>query len=209
MPQPHTLKIHEIFSSVQGEGLRLGEPTLFIRLTGCNLRCSFCDTRSAWEEGEELNISQIREKVIRMREQFPVEWVCLTGGEPMLQNIRPLLKTLKEMSFHIQIETNATQYKSLPVDWITLSPKPELYVVHPKFRKIAKEVKIVVSHELTQDVIHRLRSEFPVQTPIFLQPQSMEKWSMDQAQKLLFQSIAAGIKNIRLGIQLHKIYNIH
>ena len=208
MPQPPTLKIHEIFSSVQGEGLRLGEPTLFIRLTGCNLRCSFCDTRSAWEGGEELNTSQIQEKVIQMREKFPVEWVCLTGGEPMLQDIRPLMETLKEMGLHIQIETNGTQYKALPVDWITLSPKPELYAAHPKFRKIAKEVKIVVSKELTQGVIHGLRSKFPVQTPIFLQPQSMEKWSMDKAQKLLSQSMASGLKNIRLGIQLHKIYNI-
>ena len=208
MPQPHTLKIHEIFSSVQGEGLRLGEPTLFIRLTGCNLRCPFCDTRSAWEGGKEVALPQIIDQVRKLRKRLFTDWICLTGGEPLLQDIRPLTEALKNMNFHIQVETNATLFKPLPVDWYTISPKPELYFAHPKFRKTAKEIKIVVTRGLTLDIIQRLRSEFPVQIPIFLQPQSMNKWSMDLSQKLLRQSIAAGLKNIRLGIQLHRIYNI-
>ena len=63
MPQPHILKITEIFPSIQGEGLRQGEPTIFIRFSGCNLKCDFCDTQYAWLDGKEYSTAHILEKV--------------------------------------------------------------------------------------------------------------------------------------------------
>ncbi len=207
MPQPPTLKIHEIFSSVQGEGMRMGEPTLFVRLSGCNLRCSFCDTKSAWKEGQFLTIPLILRRICNLQNRFPTEWVCITGGEPLLQDILPLAKALKENEFKIQVETNATLFRSLPVDWYTVSPKPEEYRVQPPFQKEAKEVKIVVTQALTISILQKMRTSFPEKTPLFLQPQSMEKWSIALGLKLLKQSAGAGLKNIRLGIQLHKVYS--
>ncbi|MFQ6108662.1 MAG: radical SAM protein, partial [Candidatus Aminicenantales bacterium] len=94
MPQPPTLKIAEIFSSIQGEGLRQGEATLFVRLSGCNLHCSFCDTKYAWEGGEDITCDEVIRRIIKMSKRFPTRWVCLTGGEPLLQDVAELVRKL-------------------------------------------------------------------------------------------------------------------
>ena len=208
MPPPPILKINEIFASVQGEGLRQGEPTIFIRLTGCNLQCTFCDTRSAWQKGEDMSIPDIMKNVNALKQDFPSEWICLTGGEPLLQDLRELTQNLKEQGFKIQIETNGTRFQTIPVDWYTLSPKPDEYFYAPEFVAAAKEIKLVVSQELDLAVIQRIRQQFPGETPLLLQPQSMQPWSMRKSMSMLKESLQAGLKNIRLSIQLHKIYKL-
>ena len=208
MPTPPILKINEIFSSVQGEGLRQGEPTIFIRLTGCNLRCDFCDTANAWEQGQEKTVTQIIDVVTKLRKNFKAEWICLTGGEPLLQDISDLVKGLKNEHFKIQVETNATRFQSLPFDWVTVSPKPENYFFRAEFKNIANEVKLVVSKELDYKIVAKFRRDFPEETPVLLQPQSNKKWSMNQGSSILKKSLSTGLKNIKLSIQLHKIYGI-
>lgn len=208
MPQRHILKITEIFSSVQGEGLRQGEPTIFIRLSGCNLTCSFCDTKHAWEEGQQYSVDQVLEEVRKIRQSFPARWICITGGEPLLQDIDGLTKALKKEGLKIQVETNATLYRTLPVDWYSISPKPDRYNYRPQYREKAKEVKIIITRNLDLESIRRLRMRFPEKTPVLLQPQSNRKWSIILGIKLLKQTLKAGLKNIRLSVQLHKIYGI-
>jgi 7-carboxy-7-deazaguanine synthase len=208
MPQQHILKITEIFPSIAGEGLRSGEPTIFIRLTGCNLSCAFCDTKYSWQGGKEYSEEKILKTVRRIQRRFPAGWVCLTGGEPLLQDVKSLVQKLKEEGFKIHIETNGTVYRSFGVDWLTLSPKPQAYGFAKEFRTKANEVKLVVSKELTLDVIQKLRERFPVQTPILLQPQSNRKWSMEMGIKLLKQALNLGIKNIKISVQIHKIYGL-
>jgi organic radical activating enzyme len=208
MPQPHILKITEIFSSVQGEGLRQGEPTIFIRLSGCNLKCSFCDTKYAWEEGQQYSVDQVLEEVRKIRQSFPAQWICITGGEPLLQDIDGLTKALKKEGLKIQVETNATLYRTLPVDWYSISPKPDRYTYRPEYREKAKEVKIIITKNLDLESIRRLRVRFPEKTPVLLQPQSNRKWSIILGIKLLKQALKAGLKNIRLSVQLHEIYGM-
>lgn len=208
MPQPPTLKIAEIFSSIQGEGLRQGEAALFVRLSGCNLHCSFCDTKYAWQGGEELTCDEVIRRIIKMSKRFPARWVCLTGGEPLLQDVAELVRKLKREGFHVQVETNATFYRPMPVDWYSISPKPEDYFFRSEYRQKAKEVKLVVTRELGISVIQRLRKEFPDHTPLLLQPQSNRKWSMVRAKRLLEKALSEGLKNIRLGIQLHRIFGL-
>jgi len=208
MPQPHILKITEIFPSIAGEGLRSGEPTIFIRLAGCNLRCAFCDTKYSWQEGKGYSEKKIVEAVSRIQRRFPADWVCLTGGEPLLQDVEPLVKKLKKEGFKIHIETNGTVHRPFRVDWLTLSPKPGTYGFAPEFTAKANEVKLVVSKELTLEVIQNLREKFPVQTPILLQPQSNTKWSTDLGLKLLKNAMKAGLKNIRFSVQLHKYIGV-
>lgn len=208
MPQPHILKITEIFPSIAGEGLRSGEPTIFIRLAGCNLRCAFCDTKYSWEGGKSFSAEKIIETVRRIQRRFPADWVCLTGGEPLLQDVKPLVKKLKKEGFQIHIETNGTVHFPFSVDWLTLSPKPQAYGFAPEFTAKANEVKLVVSKELTLEVIQNLREKFPAQTPILLQPQSNRKWSMDMGIKLLKQTLNLGLKNIKISVQTHKIYGL-
>lgn len=206
MPQRHILKITEIFPSVQGEGLRQGEPTIFIRLSGCNLKCSFCDTKYAWKEGQQYSVDQVLEEVRKIRQSFPAQWICITGGEPLLQDIDGLTKALKKGGLKIQVETNATLYRTLPVDWYSISPKPDRYAYRPEYREKAKEVKIIITKNLDLESIRRLRMRFPEKTPVLLQPQSNRKWSIILGITLIRQTIKAGLRNIRLSSQMHKIF---
>ena len=96
-------KINEIFYSLQGEGFHTGTPAVFVRFSGCNLRCSFCDTRH--EEGVMMTDEEIVEKV----SSFPARMVILTGGEPSLWIDKALISRLREAGKQICIETNGTR----------------------------------------------------------------------------------------------------
>ena len=208
MPQPHTLRITEIFPSLQGEGLRQGEPTIFIRLSGCNLRCAFCDTKYAWTEGKGMSADQILKEVKSAWKEFPADWVCLTGGEPLQQNIVKLLERLKQQKFKIQVETNATFPPSFPVDWYTISPKPKEYYFSSEYINTAKEVKLVITKELTSRIIRKMRHKFHPEIPILLQPESGKVESMKSGMKLINDTMHMGLKNIKISVQLHKILRI-
>jgi 7-carboxy-7-deazaguanine synthase len=99
------MKVYEIFRSLQGEGVLIGTPTVFIRTVGCNLRCEWCDTEYAREGGQEMSVEQIMAKV----DEYKTQFICLTGGEPLLQRdaIR-LMNRLLEKCYHVTLETNGT-----------------------------------------------------------------------------------------------------
>ena len=115
--------ISELFYSVQGEGLLAGVPSVFVRTSGCNLRCRWCDTpyASSEPEGEQQTVEEI---VARVRE-YPARHAVLTGGEPMLaKGIEDLARTLKEAGYHITIETAGTiEPDGIACDLASLSPK--------------------------------------------------------------------------------------
>ncbi|WP_432408505.1 7-carboxy-7-deazaguanine synthase QueE [Wukongibacter sp. M2B1] len=97
------MRVNEIFVSIQGEGTSTGYPTIFVRFTGCNLRCSYCDTTYSYDEGIEMTAEDIYSKV----KEYKYKRVCITGGEPLLQEeIHKLLFLLKE--YEVNIETNGS-----------------------------------------------------------------------------------------------------
>jgi 7-carboxy-7-deazaguanine synthase len=97
-----TLSINEIFFSIQGESTRIGEPCVFVRLAGCDLRCRWCDTEYAFNEGRRLEIATIVDEV----RAFPTDLVEITGGEPLLQpGVHQLIRRLLEMGKTVLIET--------------------------------------------------------------------------------------------------------
>ncbi|MEM4502791.1 MAG: 7-carboxy-7-deazaguanine synthase QueE [Ignisphaera sp.] len=114
-----------MFKSIQGEGMLIGVPCFFIRLSGCNLRCRYCDTKYAWNDGEEMSIDSIVKEAIESR----ARWVTITGGEPLLQlsELDKLVIELKRLGFRVAIETNASVEPSdivkEMVDLIVASPK--------------------------------------------------------------------------------------
>ena len=111
-------KVNEIFYSLQGEGAHSGVPSVFVRFSGCNLKCPFCDT--AHEEGRQMTDEEIFEEI----NEFPAEWVVLTGGEPSLHIDRRFILALKRNTGKkIAIETNGTVKLPAGIDWITVSPK--------------------------------------------------------------------------------------
>ena len=109
------LRVSEIFYSIQGEGILAGVPSVFVRLSGCNLRCVWCDTPYAsWEpQGEEMAVEQIIERI----RQWPAGHVVVTGGEPMIMpEIAALCDALHQQNMHITIETGGTVYAPVAVD---------------------------------------------------------------------------------------------
>jgi 7-carboxy-7-deazaguanine synthase len=105
MPQPDPgaqLRISEVFYSIQGETRRIGLPTVFIRLTGCPLRCTYCDTTYAFSGGQNMGIADILEQVAA----YAPRYVCVTGGEPLAQkNCLPLLAALCDAGYEVSLET--------------------------------------------------------------------------------------------------------
>jgi 7-carboxy-7-deazaguanine synthase len=116
------LKIAELFYSVQGEGSLVGVPSFFIRTSGCNLRCAWCDTPyTSWNpEGADLTLDQIVDEV----KAHPARHVVVTGGEPMIApEIIPLTERLRGLGLHITIETAGTVFKPVASDLMSISPK--------------------------------------------------------------------------------------
>ncbi|MBF0100632.1 MAG: radical SAM protein [Desulfobacterales bacterium] len=100
------LKVNEIFYSIQGESINMGRPCVFIRLTGCNLRCSYCDTTYAYEEGEMLALTVILERI----RHYKCNFIEITGGEPLIQKNTPsLISLLIDQGYQVQIETNGSK----------------------------------------------------------------------------------------------------
>ncbi|BFI73951.1 7-carboxy-7-deazaguanine synthase QueE [Sulfurisphaera ohwakuensis] len=116
--------ISEIFTSIQGEGEVIGTPSNFIRLAGCHLRCIWCDTKYAWHkyDGEEMSIEQILDKIDKR-----IKFTTITGGEPLLQDILPLVEALKSLNHKVLVETSGTIKPSKKlrelVDIFSVSPK--------------------------------------------------------------------------------------
>lgn len=116
------LRIAEIFTSLQGEGLWLGTPSTFVRISGCNLRCTWCDTPYAsWNpEGSVRSVDEITNDVAGRN----VAHIVLTGGEPMLFDpVEELASALRERGHTITIETAGTVFRELPCDLMSISPK--------------------------------------------------------------------------------------
>ncbi len=116
------MKISEIFYSVQGEGALIGVPSVFVRTTGCNLRCSWCDTPyTSWQpEGVDMSVAEILDQVAG----FPANHVVLTGGEPMIApQVPELLTKFKARGLHVTIETAGTVDSNVNCDLMSISPK--------------------------------------------------------------------------------------
>lgn len=101
-----SLKINEIFYSIQGETTYVGNPTVFVRTTACNLRCTYCDTKYSYHDGDILPISDIVRKI----KDFGANYVCVTGGEPLLQKeVHPLMRELCDQNYKVSLETSGSK----------------------------------------------------------------------------------------------------
>ena len=151
------MKISEIFYSVQGEGTLVGVPSVFIRTSGCNLRCVWCDTPyTSWQpEGEELTIAQIVDCAGRFRAAHAV----VTGGEPFIApRIVELTSELRRSGLHITIETAGTVYQPVECDLLSLSPKLKNSV--PQARDGGRWAAQHERLRYQPDILKRLISEF-------------------------------------------------
>ncbi|MEE9116203.1 MAG: radical SAM protein [Thermoplasmata archaeon] len=201
------MKICEIFHSIQGEGLDMGAPTVFVRTSGCPLRCRWCDTLYAFSEEEEMSIDEILKKV----EGYGVSRVCVTGGEPLAQkDTFTLLERLLEKDYFVSVETGgALPIEELPcVDTmrIVLDIKCPSSEMHEKmeFSNIellgpADELKFVISDRKDYDYAKEIISKYRPIGQIIMQP----VWGNDL--KELVDWVIKDKLNARVLPQLHKI----
>jgi len=142
------MRISEVFVSVQGEGPSVGRPAVFLRLAGCNLSCSWCDTKYAWFRGEELGVDVVAERVLDLLRRFRgVNLLVVTGGEPLLQSeeLVELLSRLRRELPHleVEVETNGTvnpREVLSYVDRLIVSPKLSNSGLPEGFRRVSEGV---------------------------------------------------------------------
>ena len=201
-----TLNITEIFYSLQGEAKEVGIPTVFVRLTGCPLRCNYCDTAYAFKGNNPLSIQHILDEVA----QYNAQYVCVTGGEPMAQsNCLKLLDSLIDSGYNVSMETSGSiditpvnskvsivmdiktpssteehqnRYENLPI----LKRKDQLKFVIASRSDFDWCTEILDNHEVESEILF---------SPVYesLKPAELADWILEQ--KL----------NVRLQVQLHKI----
>ncbi len=154
------MKISEIFFSIQGEGALVGVPSVFVRTSGCNLRCTWCDTPyTSWKpEGYDSPLDQVVEKV----RSFGASHVVVTGGEPMIApDVVPLTEHLRSAGLHITIETAGTVHAPVACDLMSISPKLSNSTPHEREggRWAAQHDRLRYQPE----VLKRLMREYPYQ----------------------------------------------
>ena len=202
------LKVNEIFSSIQGESTFAGLPFVFVRLTGCNLRCKYCDTKYAYEEGELYSVDEIADKVL----EFNISRVCVTGGEPLLQkDTLILLDKLIEANLLVTLETNG----SMSIDKVNEKVHVILDLKAPGSGEVDKNlwfnVKLLKRKDEVKFVITS-RADYDWAKEV------MEKFNLPGLTKVLFSPCADQIEiskladwmvedrlEARLNLQLHKI----
>ena len=176
-------RINEVFYSIQSEGRFTGFPAVFIRFSGCNLNCDFCDTEH--QSYKEYSLQDIFYQI----RDYPTKRIILTGGEPTLQVDKELIKFLKKNGYIIHIETNGTNEIDYQIDWLTVSPKKNW-----KLKK-GNELKVIYQG---QDLNQYLDSDFDY---YYLQPLSMQN---------IHKTLTAVLENPQwnLSLQIHKILKI-
>lgn len=203
------LKVNEIFYSIQGESTYAGRPCVFVRLTGCNLRCTFCDTKYAYDEGDMMEIGDIFDQV----SPYECNLVEITGGEPLIQAETPvLIESLLEDGYEVLLETNGSQdishvdercVKIIDIKCPSsgMSEKNDLKNLNRLTER--DEIKFVIGsredYEFAKGILNLVHSNpfkaNPIHfSPVFgkMMPEVMAKWILEDH------------LNVRLQLQLHK-----
>lgn len=185
-------RINEIFYSLQGEGYFTGTAAVFLRFSGCNLKCDFCDT----EHGDytEMNASQLLAAVSK----HPSRHLIITGGEPSLQLDCNLVDLLHDAGFFIQVETNGTHELPEEVDWVTCSPKGDHEV---KLRHV-DELKVVYLGQNVESIADKINAFH-----YYLQPCSSSRYPDGSNLNETIEYILSH-PHWRLSLQTHKMINI-
>lgn len=218
-------KINELFETIQGEGSFTGQPSIFIRLQGCPVGCSWCDTKHTWEielsdevsqntmlakaqetsQWAAMTVDQILALV--KNKGFQAKHIVITGGEPCMVDLIPLCDAFELQEYSTQVETSGTFDISVSDKcWVTVSPKINMrggYVILNSAMMRANEIKHPIATEHHVSELKELLAEHNIKsTPIYLQPISQKP----RATELAIATCIAN--NWRLSVQVHKYLGI-
>lgn len=191
-------KVNEIFYSLQGEGRWMGRPAVFVRMSGCNLKCPFCDTD--FRGYREMSADDILSKCLE--EGGECRFIVLTGGEPSLQVDEQLIATLHQAGYYLSMETNGTHAIPEGIDWVTCSPKVDFTEGGELVVRKVDELKLIFDgeHEVSD---HGIACIFR-----YLQPCDVGN---DSRNYLILSECIKYIKahpEWQLSVQMHKIVGI-
>jgi len=205
-----SLRVNEIFYSIQGESSYAGRPCVFVRLTGCNLRCAYCDTQYAYEEGNELEVFEILDLVA----SYECPLVEITGGEPLIQEDTPdLIYNLLENGYHVLLETNGSldtagiDARCVKIIDVKCPSSGEHEKNNPKtLTKLTEkdEIKFVIGdrpdYEYARQMLMLMRQDTLISNPVHFSP---VYGKMDL--KILSKWILQDHLDVGLNLQLHKV----
>ena len=192
----YMLKVVEIFYSLQGEGAFVGVPSIFVRLHGCNLACSFCD--DALHKGDYKPYSFY--DVLDVIKDFPSKQIIITGGEPTLYDLNEFIKFLQNFGYFVCIETNGYRFENVKsADWITYSPKDWSDLKTEGF----SEIKFIVSRDSDIEKV----VNFKTKKPIFVQPLNFfDKPDMENLDFCI--ELVKRYPHLKLSMQTHKFLGV-
>jgi 7-carboxy-7-deazaguanine synthase len=218
-------KINELFETIQGEGSFTGQPSIFIRLQGCPVACSWCDTKHTWainledqiptntmlnkaqesDHWSELSVEDILQVI--GQQGYKAKHIVITGGEPAMFDLTPLCLALEQQGYSCQIETSGTfDIQTSDKCWVTVSPKINMkggYEVLSSAMHRANEIKHPIATEQHVDDLKALLNEHQIiNTQVYLQPISQKKRATELAIKTCIEN------NWRLSVQVHKYLGI-
>lgn len=191
-----SLNVNEIFYSLQGEGGRTGQASIFIRLAKCNLACDFCDTD--FERGEKMNL----EEVLATIEPFGCRWIIWTGGEPALQLTEAIVAFFKEKGYLQAIETNGTRRIPKGIDYITCSPKQAFEKVKELIPEVDELRFPIQKGDSLPDITVLPKTERYLLSPIF-DDQEVNQENVDYCVELVKKNPPWA-----LSLQVHKLIGI-
>jgi organic radical activating enzyme len=201
------LPIHEQFYSFQGEGVHQGRAAYFIRTFGCPIHCPWCDSAGTWHpDYKTKGLQRIPiEQLVTNAQKTAAEFVVITGGEPTIHELNPLVDALHEVGLPVHLETSGAFPITADFDWITLSPKRWKHPLQNSIQK-ANELKIIVDQTSAIAEYSELIGAEYHGSNIWLQPE----WSQVKNKQIL-NAITEWIKRngapFRAGLQNHKYYS--
>lgn len=206
MGAPSTYLVKELFGpTVQGEGVHAGRACVFLRFAVCNLRCTWCDTDFAPEGAVPMSAGEIVRRLVEL-DSHQARMVVVTGGEPALQWDQALADALRGAGFAVHMESNGTRPLQAPVDWLTVSPKPQFH----RRRDVlvaslpASECKVVVDGTVTGEVLARYEARYDC-AHWLVQPCMDADYEAHLARCI---ELVTRRPRWRLSLQLHKIVGL-
>ena len=193
-----SLNVNEIFYSLQGEGARQGEASVFIRLSGCNLKCNYCDTDFA--EGTEMSLGQI----LSFIQSYPCKWIIWTGGEPTLQLTDEILLFFKQQGYWQAIESNGHLKLSNLLDYTVVSPKGPHPIYAKEINPEVNEVRLPVEKDQKIPPVEW----FPLARYYFLSPVFTPDAHSTNANIQYCVEYIQQHPEWRLSVQMHKLIGI-
>ncbi|MBE9175186.1 7-carboxy-7-deazaguanine synthase QueE [Synechocystis salina LEGE 06155] len=195
-----TYPIAETFHSLQGEGAWAGGNAFFIRLGGCDVHCPWCDQKETWptQHHPRQTVTELVEQAVTAKPSF----VVITGGEPLMHDLKPLCQALKSQGLRLHLETSGAYPLTGQFDWITLSPKPykppqaEIY-------PLANELKVIINQDEDFSWAEIVATKVNPEIPLYLQAE----WGTEASNERIFDYILSH-PQWRLSLQTHKYLGV-